>query len=89
MTSSHVPNIASIASLSIICHLVVITLVEQVLLLAATLNLVSNELLVILEVLLDMQLEADDVIKHALDLCVKLFSKRVGTKLKLLIPAAC
>jgi hypothetical protein len=36
---------------------------------------------------LDMKLKANNIIKHTLDLCVKLLTKRVGAQLQLLVPS--
>jgi hypothetical protein len=59
---------------------------KEVLLLTAALDLISNELLVLLERALDVQLEAHDIVQHALDLRVQFFAQRVGAELELFVP---
>ena len=58
---------------------------KEILLLTATLDLVSNELLVLLERALDVQLEAHDIVQHALDLRMQFFAQRVGAELELFV----
>jgi hypothetical protein len=60
-----------------ILHLFILSfalLRKQVLLLARALDLIGNELLVLLEGALNMQLEAYNVVEHALNFGMQLFS---------------
>lgn len=65
------------------------SLSKQILLFAATLNLISNELLVLLETALDMEFEADDIVEHAFDFRVEFFAERVGAELELFVSGIC
>jgi hypothetical protein len=49
-------------------------------------NFINHKTLIVLEVLLNMDFEFDDIVKHLFDLCVQLLPKRIGTEGKLLIP---
>ena len=78
------------AHLLSIAHLLVFLLAlvglrKHVLLLTAALDLVSDELLVLLQTALDMQLEAHDIIKHAFDFGVEFFAQRIRTELELFV----
>lgn len=50
------------------------------------LELICHETLVVLQVLLNMNLELDYVIEHALDFCVQLFAESIGLESELLVP---
>lgn len=49
--------------------------ISSLLLCAFPLNFLSNEILVHLERLLDVNLELDDIVQHPLQFCVQLFSQ--------------
>lgn len=63
----------------------VLDITKLILFLATALDFVGNKLLVLLQALLDMQLETNNVVKHALNLSVKLFPKSVSPQLELLV----
>lgn len=50
------------------------------------LELICHETLVVLQVLLDVNLEFDNIIEHALDFGVKLFAESIGLESELLVP---
>ena len=52
----------------------------------AALHFISDELFVLLQTLLYVELEAHDVVKHALDFCVEFFAEGVGAELELFVP---
>lgn len=78
------------AHLLSITHLLVFLLAlvglrKHILLLAAALDLVSDELLVLLQTALNMQLEAHDIVEHAFDFGVEFFAQRIRTELELFV----
>lgn len=69
----------------LVLELAIFSLGKEILLFAAALDLVGDELLVLLERALDVQFEPHDIVEHALDLGVKFFSERVGAELELFV----
>jgi hypothetical protein len=65
---------------------IIFNITKLVFLLATTLNLIGDELFVLFQTLLDVQLEAHNVVEHTLDLCVQLFTEGVCSKLELFVP---
>lgn len=50
------------------------------------LELICHETLVVLQVLLNVNLEFDYIVEHALDFCVQLFAESIGLESELLVP---
>ena len=86
MGYQHLHKAVAIAHQTYSSLLNLVSVAELILFLAAALDLVGDELLVLLERALDVQLEAHNVVEHALNLRVEFLAQGVGAELKLFVP---